>query len=80
MQYNPILGKDTFGHMACYGPELCYRIHRDLRHLEHNDWLKKPKKYPHFERFRTALKGLQDKGEYGKEYFMKAVQIFTACF
>ena len=80
MQYNPFLGKDTYGHMACHGPELVYIIHRDLRRLEEKQWLTKPNKYPHFEQFRTALKGLQDKGKYGRRYFMKAVQNFLERF
>ena len=72
MKNNPILGEDTFGQLACYGPERIYLAERRLEMItNHLSRLSKKGRtdsnFPGFDRFKRALKGMHS-GENGLVY------------
>ena len=84
MKNNPLLGEDTFGQLACYGPERIYLAERRLEMItNHLSRLSKKGKtdrnFPGFDRFKMALKGMHT-GENGLGYLQTAVTRFMERF
>jgi len=80
---NPILGNNTFGQLAAYGPERCYVMRRELELLTVelrtlNSSGSESTLFP-FNKFYKALQGLHE-GEDGLGYFQKAVTKFLERF
>ena len=65
MKDNPILGNNTFGQLAAYGPERCYVMHRKLELLtvelcNLNSSGSESTSFPAFNKFYKALQGLHE--------------------
>mmetsp|Transcript_30204 Transcript_30204/g.63996 ORF Transcript_30204/g.63996 Transcript_30204/m.63996 type:complete len:87 (-) Transcript_30204:341-601(-) len=54
MKNDPMLGRNTFGQMARFGPERCYVMHQKLSELENGGWREKPE----FDKFKNAMSGV----------------------
>jgi len=87
MQNDPVLGKNTFGQLARFGPERCYVMHKKLSDLESyfdsNDlsdlgadgW----KKFEEFQPFLKSLRGIGT-DDCGIDYFKKVIAVFFERF
>ena len=71
MKNDPVLGINTFGQMARFGPERCYVMHQKLSELENGGWEEKKE----FDRFKHAMSGIGE-GVNGKQFFNKMTKIF----
>ena len=78
MQDSPCCGKGsgTFGQLAPWGPERCYVMHKKLCELENGGY----KHMEEFKRYMTALNGIDDHSEVGKDYFEKVATVFLDRF